>query len=268
MRVDGRAVAKGFFPSGLESGCQVVAHPGRGVSVQAAHTWHLVAESLLGQDLRDAVLGHPGLVTVSQAMSGQVGLDREPAGERCVLWDYLNSPAAGRCVAASQVRACGIGAGAGLCGWPGGDRDAGPGSGVSDDDLGWSAVGCFVPSVAGGAEHPAGVVAAPVVAAVWAEEHVAPAAAVLSSAGARSAGAVLGLERDEVLKEPGKVDGQLRLPLRAAVRVILRREPVEPAVELAELPFDVDLARVQVVAFQADRLAPPHPRCRRSSRSW
>ena len=61
------------------------------------------------------------------------------------------------------------------------------------------------------------------------------------------------------LQEPGQVDGQLRLPFRAAVGVVLGREPVEPAVEFAELPFDMDLARVQVFAFQPDRLAPAHP---------
>jgi hypothetical protein len=65
VRVDGRAVAEGFFPPGLESGCQVVAHAGRGVRVQATHPWHLMTESLLGEDLRDAIFSHPGLVTVS-----------------------------------------------------------------------------------------------------------------------------------------------------------------------------------------------------------
>src|SRR5450755_50394 len=76
------------------------------------------------------------------------------------------------------------------------------------------------------AEHAAGVVAAPLVATVWAEEHVVPAAAMLAGAGAPPPGMVLGLERDQVPQEPGKVDGQLRLPLRAAVGVIFRREPV------------------------------------------
>jgi hypothetical protein len=65
VRVDGHAFAEGFSPSGLEGGVQVVAHPGRGVRVQAAHTWHLVAEPLLGEDLRDPIFGHPGLMTVS-----------------------------------------------------------------------------------------------------------------------------------------------------------------------------------------------------------
>ncbi len=64
----------------------------------------------------------------------------------------------------------------------------------------------------GRAEHAAGVIAAPVVAAVWTEEHVVPPAAMLSGAGTPPAGMVLDLERDQVLKEPGKIDGQLRLP--------------------------------------------------------
>ena len=196
-------------------------------------------------------------------MSGQTGLDREPAGERDVRRDGLDSPAAGRCVTDGGAGVC---AGARLGGRPGGDRDAGPNGGVGDDQAGGSAWCCFMPSIAGWAEHAAGVVAAPVVATVGAEEHVVPAAAMLYGAGAPSAGMIPGLELDQVLKEPGQVDGQLRLSFRAAVRVILRREPVEPAVEFAELPFDVDLARVQVVAFQPDRLAPA--RCRRSSRSW
>ena len=34
---------------------------------------------------------------------------------------------------------------------------------------------------------------------------------------------------------------------------------MERAADLAELPLDVDLVVVDVVAFQADRLAPPHP---------
>ena len=125
-----------------------------------------------------------------------------------------------------------------------------------------------MPPVAGRAEHAASVIAAPVVATVRTEENAVPTAAMLPGAGAPSAGTVLDLERDQVVQEPGKVDGQLRLPLRAAVRVILRREPVESAVELAELPFDVDLARAEVVAFQADHLAPTAGRYRRSSRSW
>ncbi|MGD0373599.1 MAG: hypothetical protein ABSB01_03290 [Streptosporangiaceae bacterium] len=64
MQVDGRAVAEGFFPAGLEGGFQVVSHPVRGVGVQAAHPWHLMAEPLLGKDLGDAVLGHPRPVAV------------------------------------------------------------------------------------------------------------------------------------------------------------------------------------------------------------
>ena len=220
MRVDGRAVAEGFLPPGLEGGRQFVAHPVRGVRVQATHSRHLVAESLLGQDLRDAIFSHPGLVTVSQAMSGQAGLDRKPADKWDVLRDGLDSPASGRGVTDGGAGIC---ARARLGGRPGSDRDARPDGGVGDDQAGGSARRCFMPSVAGRAEHAAGVIAAPVVSTVRTEEHVVPAAAMLVGAGAPPAGMVLDLERDQVLKEPGKVDGQLRLPRRAAVGVILRR---------------------------------------------
>src|SRR5215471_4917580 len=53
-----------------------------------------------------------------------------------------------------------------------------------------------------------------------------------------------------------EVDRQARFPGRAAVGVVLGREPVEGAAELSELPLDVDLAGVRVPGFQADRLAP------------
>jgi hypothetical protein len=41
------------------SAALVVAHAVRGVGVEAAHAWYLVAQALLGEDLGDAVLGHP-----------------------------------------------------------------------------------------------------------------------------------------------------------------------------------------------------------------
>src|SRR5580704_16072680 len=44
-----------------------------------------MAQPLLGQDLRDAVLGHPRFVAVPQARGRQPVLDRQPAGEGCVL---------------------------------------------------------------------------------------------------------------------------------------------------------------------------------------
>jgi hypothetical protein len=63
--VDGGAFAEGVVPAGLERGLEVVAHTVGGVGIEAAHAWHLVAETLLGEDLRDAILSHPGLVTVA-----------------------------------------------------------------------------------------------------------------------------------------------------------------------------------------------------------
>jgi hypothetical protein len=56
-RVDGGAFLERFLPSGLESVHEFGAHPVGDVGVQAAHAGHLVAESLLGQDLRRAFLG-------------------------------------------------------------------------------------------------------------------------------------------------------------------------------------------------------------------
>ena len=57
VRVDGGALPEGLFPSGLEGGRQVLAHPLGGVGVQAAHPGNLVSQPLLGQDLGNAVLG-------------------------------------------------------------------------------------------------------------------------------------------------------------------------------------------------------------------
>ena len=103
---------------------EVVAHLVGGVGVKAAHAGDLVAEALLGQDLGDAVLGHPGLMAVPQAVRGQARLDREPAGEGYVVADDLDAPAAWRSVVRGRT-----------CGWPGGDGDAGPDGGVGDDEL-------------------------------------------------------------------------------------------------------------------------------------
>jgi hypothetical protein len=79
-RVDSGALPEGLLPPGLESRGQFLAHLLRGVGVQAAHARDLVSQSLLGQDLGDAVLGHPCLVAVSQAVRRQPVLDRQPAG--------------------------------------------------------------------------------------------------------------------------------------------------------------------------------------------
>ena len=76
MRVDGRALAQRVHPAGLEGGFQVGAHPLGGVGVEAAHAGHLVAEALLGEDLGDAIFGHPCLVAVPQAVRRQAGFQR------------------------------------------------------------------------------------------------------------------------------------------------------------------------------------------------
>jgi hypothetical protein len=64
--VDGGSSGQRFFPAGLQSDLEIIAHPVRGVRVKAAHAGHLVAETLLGQDLGDAIFSHPGPVAVSE----------------------------------------------------------------------------------------------------------------------------------------------------------------------------------------------------------
>jgi hypothetical protein len=71
---------EGLFPADLEGGLEVVAHPVGGVSAEAAAAGDLMAEALLGEDLRDAVFGHPGLVAVPQAVRGQPGPDGSSLG--------------------------------------------------------------------------------------------------------------------------------------------------------------------------------------------
>src|ERR1700734_3476920 len=120
------------------------------------------------------------------------------------------------------------------CWWPGGDRRAGPGGGlVGDDQAAGSARNRQVPPVAGGPEHPAGVVAAPVVAAVGSEEHVPAAAFVLAGATAWLTRMVLDLVFEHLGQKRRKVDRQTGIPVGAAVGVVLGREPVEPAFEFA-----------------------------------
>jgi hypothetical protein len=73
---------------------EVAAHAVTGVGVEAAHAGDLVAEALFGEDLGDAVFGHPGLVAVPKPVHGQAWLDREPAGDGYVVADGLDAPAA------------------------------------------------------------------------------------------------------------------------------------------------------------------------------
>jgi hypothetical protein len=61
------------LPADLKGLDKRLAHPVRDVRIEAAHARHLVAEALLGQDVRDAVLGHPGPVAVPEPVRGQAG---------------------------------------------------------------------------------------------------------------------------------------------------------------------------------------------------
>ena len=141
---------------------------------------------------------------------------------------------------------------------PGGDGHAGPGGRVGDDQPARAAGRGLAATVAGGAEDAAGV-AAPVVAPARAEEDVLAAAVVLAVARARRMQMVPDLPGDQLVEEWREIDGQTGLPARAAVGVVLRRQPVKPAAELEELPFEVDLAGPDEVALQAYGLAPAHP---------
>ena len=130
--------------------------------VKAALAWYLVAKPLLGKDLGNAVFGHPGLMTVSEPVWGEAELDREPAGDRDILGNAQDAPAAWRDVLC----------GARLGGWPHGKRRTGPDRGIGNDQSCRPTWPGFVSSITGRAEHPAGVVAAPIVTAVRAEENV------------------------------------------------------------------------------------------------
>jgi len=79
---------------------------------------------------------------------------------------------------------------------------------------------------------------------------------VHAGAGAWLAGLDHDLPGEERSKKRRQVDGEAGFPVGAAVGVIFRRQPVERAFDLTELPLDVDLTGVEVTAFQADRLAP------------
>ena len=65
-------------------------------------------------------------------------------------------------------------------------------------------------------------------------------AAVLAGTGASLLGVLCCLSCQQPGQEDRKVDRHERLPVRAAVRVVFRREPEETAPDLAELPLDVD----------------------------
>ena len=71
-------------------------------------------------------------------------------------------------------------------------------------------------------------------------------------------GAGAGLGGRAARKKRRQIDGEAGFPVGAAVGVILRRQPVEGASDFTELPLDVDLTGVEVLAFEADRFAPPH----------
>jgi hypothetical protein len=79
-----------------------------------------------------------------------------------------------------------------------------------------------------------------VVAAVGAEEDVPAASIVLGGAGAPPLRVSPGLGGQQLGEERRHVYRQEWLVVRAAVGVVLRREPVETAADLPELPLDVD----------------------------
>ncbi|HLX48995.1 MAG TPA: hypothetical protein VKS82_11735 [Streptosporangiaceae bacterium] len=227
MGVEGGAVAQGVFPAGLEGGFEILTHAAGGVGVQAAHAGDFVAQALLGEDLGDAIFSHPGLMAVPQAMGRETEADGQPAGERGGTGDGAD--------AVTARRGEGLAAGAWWERGPGGDGGAGPVGGVGDDEPGGVARDGLVAAVAGGAEDAAGVVAAPVVAAVGAQEQVASAAAVLRGAGTLPAGLGLGwgLAGEQGVEEGWQVDGQAGFPGGAAVGVVFGWQAVEGGPDLA-----------------------------------
>jgi hypothetical protein len=65
------SLTKRTRPPLLQGILQRSPHGWADVSVDAVHSWHLVAHTFGFQDLRYAVLVHPGLEAVSQAVRGQ-----------------------------------------------------------------------------------------------------------------------------------------------------------------------------------------------------
>ena len=189
--VDGGSSGQRFFPAGLQSALKIIAHPVRGVRVQAVHLGHLVTQALLGQDLRDAVFSHPGPVAVPEPVGRQAELDRKPTGERGALGDRLDSAASGgdECARAWRGRR------------PGGHRDARPCRRVGNDQPLRLTGPWGIPALAGRAEDPPGVIAVPTMTAVRAEEYVVSAAAVLRNAGAALPGLVLHLPGQQLGEE-------------------------------------------------------------------
>jgi hypothetical protein len=94
------------------------------------------------------------------------------------------------------------------------------------------------------------------VAAVRAQEQVPAGPTVLR--GARAPLFISGLELagEKMIQKRREVDRQPWLESGAAVGVVFGGEAVEPAIDLVELPFDMDFAFVHIAALKADGLAP------------
>jgi hypothetical protein len=90
------------------------------------------------------------------------------------------------------------------------------------------------------------------VTAVRAEEHVTASPAVLGHVRARIPWLALGLPSEQPGQERREIDRQARFPVGASARVVLGRQPVERAPELAKLPLNVNLAGVYALVFQAE----------------
>ncbi len=114
-------------------------------------------------------------------------------------------------------------------------------------------------SVAGGAEDSPGEVAAAVMTALRAVEQVVAGSVVVAEAGTAPLCVLVDLGSEQRGEEVGDVDGHERVPVRAAVGVVLRGEPVETSLDLVELPLNIYQRRHEEVAFQTGRLGPSHP---------
>jgi hypothetical protein len=208
------------------------------MGVEAAHARHLVPQALLGQDLLDAVLRHPVLMAVPQAMRGDIAPDRQPAGDRHIVRQHQNSPPPGWRIPVSRDPLALTGFD-GLSGWPRSYRQARPSGGIDDDQAGRPAGGGFDPPVARGTKDPSRVVATPVVTTVGADEEELAAAPMFAGTCTELIRVHLHLPGEQVIEERRQVNRQAGFPVPASVRVILGRQPVEHAVDLPQLPLNV-----------------------------
>jgi hypothetical protein len=88
-RGDTGPLVKGCLPKVLEPDREVFSHPGRDVTVDAAHSGHLVAHPFRLQHVADVEVVKPGFVAMTQAVRCQSGAQGAPGGDRHGLGGLL-----------------------------------------------------------------------------------------------------------------------------------------------------------------------------------